>query len=170
MLQQFKRKTTAAIAAAAIVFAAVASAPVTTVAASGLTLPVAGTVVGGGTFTNGTFTITKFAVQNGQVVATGILSGVLTTVGGIATTILQTVTLPVQVGQTTCDILHLDIGPISLNLLGLQVDLSRIVLDITAQAGAGNLLGNLLCAVAGLLDNPGGLAKLLNQILGILTA
>ena len=30
------------------------------------------------------------------------------------------------------------------------------------------LLGNLLCAVAGLLDNPGGLAALLNQILAIL--
>jgi hypothetical protein len=76
--------------------------------------------------------------------------------------------MPVQVGETTCQILHLDLGPLSLNLLGLQVDLSRVVLDITAQAGAGNLLGNLLCAVAGLLDNPGGLANLLNQILAAL--
>ena len=82
--------------------------------------------------------------------------------------ILRTVALPVVIGNTTCEILHLDLGPLSLDLLGLQVDLSRIVLDITAQAGAGNLLGNLLCAVAGLLDNPGGLAKLLNQILGVL--
>ena len=64
--------------------------------------------------------------------------------------------------------LHLDIGPISLDLLGLKVDLSRIVLDITAQTGAGNLLGNLLCAVAGLLDNPSGLVRLLNQILAAL--
>ena len=69
------------------------------------------------------------------------------------------------IGETTCEILHLDLGPLSLDLLGLQIDLSRVVLDITAQAGAGNLLGNLLCAVAGLLDNPGGLARLLNQIL-----
>jgi hypothetical protein len=45
---------------------------------------------------------------------------------------------------------------------------AQIVLDITAQSGAGNLLGNLLCAVAGLLDSPGGLARLLNQILGLL--
>ena len=43
-----------------------------------------------------------------------------------------------------------------------------IVLDITAESGPGNLLGNLLCAVAGLLDNPSGLARLLNQILAIL--
>jgi hypothetical protein len=44
-----------------------------------------------------------------------------------------------------------------------------VILDITAVSGAGNLLGNLLCAVTGLLDNPGGLAALLNQILGILS-
>ena len=42
------------------------------------------------------------------------------------------------------------------------------MLDITAQTGAGNLLGNLLCAVAGLLDNPSGLVRLLNQILAAL--
>jgi hypothetical protein len=57
---------------------------------------------------------------------------------------------------------------LSLDLLGLQIDLSRIVLDITAQTGPGNLLGNLLCAVAGLLDDPSGLARLLNQILAAL--
>jgi len=51
-----------------------------------------------------------------------------------------------------CPILFLDVGPIFLDLLGLQVDVSQIVIDITAVAGEGNLLGNLLCAVAGLLD------------------
>ena len=58
---------------------------------------------------------------------------------------------------------------VDLNLLGLMVHLDRIVLDITAQSGPGNLLGNLLCAVAGLLDHNGplaGIANLLNQILG----
>jgi len=66
-----------------------------------------------------------------------------------------------QVGaQAVCDILHLDIGPISLDLLGLQLDLSQIVLDLTAVSGAGNLLGNLLCAVAGLLDPLGSLTDL----------
>ena len=68
----------------------------------------------------------------------------------------------------TCPILHLDLGPLFLDVLGLQVDLSQVVLDIVAESGAGNLLGNLLCAVTGLLDSPGGLARLLNQILGIL--
>ncbi|HYP29073.1 MAG TPA: hypothetical protein VE262_20350 [Blastocatellia bacterium] len=50
-----------------------------------------------------------------------------------------------------------------------MVHLDRIVLDIDAQSGPGNLLGNLLCAVANLLNNGGpleGIARLLNQILG----
>jgi hypothetical protein len=58
-----------------------------------------------------------------------------------------------------------------LDLLGLVVDLNQVVLNITAEQGPGNLLGNLLCAVAGLLDgglNLNGIANLLNQILSIL--
>lgn len=51
-----------------------------------------------------------------------------------------------------CPILHLELGPLDLNLLGLRVELNRVVLDVTAVPGPGNLLGNLLCAVAGLLD------------------
>lgn len=77
----------------------------------------------------------------------------------------------------TCDILHLTLGPLDLDLLGLQVHLNRIVLDIVAQSGPGNLLGNLLCAVAGLLDDTSGgvigdllgqITDLLNQILDAL--
>jgi hypothetical protein len=76
-----------------------------------------------------------------------------------------------QVGS--CDILGLDLGPLHLDVLGLVVDLNRVVLDITAQAGAGNLLGNLLCAVVGLLDGPGifaAIGNLLDQINAILGA
>jgi hypothetical protein len=51
-----------------------------------------------------------------------------------------------------CPILHLELGPLDLNLLGLRVQLNQVVLDITAIPGPGNLLGNLLCAIAGLLD------------------
>jgi hypothetical protein len=88
------------------------------------------------------------------------------TVGQPSTGAAQT--MAISAAQASCQILHLDLGPLSLNLLGLQVDLSEVILDITAQQGAGNLLGNLLCAVTGLLDNPGGLSRVLNQILGIL--
>jgi hypothetical protein len=73
--------------------------------------------------------------------------------------------LAVTPQQVSCDILTLDLGPLHLDLLGLVVDLSEIHLDITAVPGAGNLLGNLLCAVAGLLD-PGGL---LDELIGNLT-
>jgi hypothetical protein len=66
-------------------------------------------------------------------------------------------------------ILNLDLWPLKLDLLGLVIDLSAISLDVTAVPGAGNLLGNLLCAVAGLLDGPGnplgGIAALLNRLL-----
>jgi hypothetical protein len=51
-----------------------------------------------------------------------------------------------------CPILHLELGPLDLDLLGLRVQLNQVVLDVTAVPGPGNLLGNLLCAVAGLLD------------------
>jgi len=52
------------------------------------------------------------------------------------------------------------------------VHVDRIVIDITAQPGPGNLLGNLLCAIAGLLDQPGAplniIADLLNSLLDLL--
>ena len=51
--------------------------------------------------------------------------------------------------------LHLVLGPLDLDLLGLVVHLDKVVLDITAVPGAGALLGNLLCAVVGLLDGTG---------------
>jgi hypothetical protein len=79
--------------------------------------------------------------------------------------------LIVTPGTATCEILDLQLGPLDLNLLGLMVHLDQVNLNITAQQGPGNLLGNLLCAVANLL-NAGGpltsLAGLLNQILNIL--
>jgi hypothetical protein len=156
----------AAPVVAAAVLLATSPIAVNTVAAKSpaTSIPVVGTVVGGGGF-SGVLNITSFAVQNGQVVAIGTVSGVVTNAAGIATSAFSAVIVPVSVTQATCAILHLDLGPLSLDILGLQVNLSRIVLDITAQSGAGNLLGNLLCAVAGLLDNPTGLAKILNDIL-----
>jgi len=48
------------------------------------------------------------------------------------------------------------------------IHLNQVVLTITAVSGAGNLLGNLLCSVAHLLDNPGTLNNLLTQLVGLL--
>ena len=134
----------------------------------GLAVPVIGS--GSGSTFTGTFTIQKFVADNGGVAAVGTLVGTVTDALGTTTTVVQNIVAPAAVAAATCDILHLDIGPIVLNLLGLNVNLSEVILDITATSGAGNLLGNLLCAVTGLLD-PGaatGLARVLNDILGIL--
>jgi hypothetical protein len=65
----------------------------------------------------------------------------------------------------SCDVLNLVLGPLDLNLLGLQVNLQQVVLDIVAVPGA--LLGDLLCAVSGLLSG-GPLGVLLDQLVGIL--
>jgi hypothetical protein len=131
-----------------------------------LTIPITG--AGSGALFSGTFQLQRFATDQGQLVATGLLSGVVTNAAGASTSVVRTITLPAAVGETTCGILHLDLGPLNLDLLGLRVDLSRVVLDITAESGAGNLLGNLLCGVANLLNDPGGLATLLNRILAAL--
>ena len=134
---------------------------------SALAIPIVGS--GGGATFDGVFNLRNFVSQGGVVYAAGTLVGTLTdTATGVVTSIVRNVRLPVAVQNTTCEILLLVLGPLHLDLLGLQIDLSQIVLEITAEQGPGNLLGNLLCAVAGLLDNPSGLANLLNQILGLL--
>ena len=145
------------------------TATAATTAAAGLQIPINFNSPTGGSFA-GVFNLTRFVVRNGQLAAVGTLTGTVTnaagqTVGAVA----RTITLPVLNITGTCDILHLEIGPIDLDLLGLVVHVDKIVIDIDAQSGPGNLLGNLLCAIAGLLDNGGALAQivnLLNQILG----
>ena len=137
-------------------------------------ISVVGTIAnGGGTFA-GTFDITRFAVQNGNLVAIGNLSGTLTdALGNVIGTVTNLVTsLLVTPGTATCEILDLHLGPLDLNLLGLMVHLDQVNLNISAEQGPGNLLGNLLCAVAHLLDGGGpltALAGLLNNILRILS-
>lgn len=127
-----------------------------------------------GTFV-GTFTPTGFTNQNGQLAVSGVVTGTMNYLDGTSKDIVpQQVTTTVQPNVTTtptgtCDILNLVLGPLHVDLLGLVVDLNQVVLNITAQSGAGNLLGNLLCSVAGLLDGNGlnGLAALLNRLLGL---
>jgi hypothetical protein len=130
-----------------------------------------------GTFVNGTFAgtidITRFARRGSQIVAVGSLTGTLTDALGntVGTVSALQVELPVSQITASCEILHLELGPLDLDLLGLVVHLDRVVLDISAEAGPGNLLGNLLCAITHLLDGPGSIIaiiNLLNSILGAL--
>lgn len=135
-----------------------------------LTTAIMQVIPGVGTFT-GTLTTTGFTLVNGVINAVGAITGTLTSFTG---TVLGTVTnLPVTIPLTsftgTCTILTLHTGAIMISILGLNISLSPIDLVITATAAPGNLLGNLLCAVAHLLDTNGTLAMLvdlLNQILG----
>ena len=102
--------------------------------------------------------------------AIGTISGnVVDSTGTVVTgsPISQAITVPLQVSGT-CTILNLVLGPLDLNLLGLVIHLNQVVLTITAVQGAGNLLGNLLCAVANLLNGGGSLSTLLTSLTGLL--
>ncbi|WP_344301144.1 hypothetical protein, partial [Paractinoplanes deccanensis] len=159
----------AAVGTAPAAAAPPAAAPGTTAVPSA---PVTGTFTdaagGTGTFA-GSFTPTKFSARDGRLMATGTLTGTLTdAAGGTVGTASQAVTAPAVIAQATCDILDLVLGPLHLDLLGLVVDLNQLHLVIDAVSGPGNLLGNLLCAIAGLLDgtpSAGVLAAILNALL-----
>jgi hypothetical protein len=140
--------------------------------------PVTGTFTdaAGGTGTaSGTFTPTQFLVEGDQVLAQGVANLTMTdSAGQQVGSAAPTVALPVVPSQAGCQILDLVLGPLDLDLLGLVVHLDRVHLNITAEPGPGNLLGNLLCAVANLLNGPSpdlrALTDLLNAILALLNS
>ena len=138
--------------------------------ASATTVPITGTLQDGTGAVNGTFDVTQFANQGGTLVAIGTFTGTITDAAGNVTSGTQQLTLPVDTSQSagSCQILDLVLGPLDLDLLGLQVHLDQVHLTITAQQGPGNLLGNLLCAVANLLNGPTGLNAILTQIANLL--
>ena len=134
-----------------------------------LTTAIMQTIAGVGTFT-GSLTVNGFSLVTGAINAVGTISGKLTdTTGAVVGTLTNApITIPLSSLTGTCTILTLHTGAINLSVLGLNVSLSPIDLVITATAAPGNLLGNLLCAVAHLLDSNaslGALSSLLNQIL-----
>jgi hypothetical protein len=150
-----------------------AAVPSTTAAVPSVPITGSFTDASGGTGSFvGSFVPTRFAAQNGNVLATGTLTGTLTDSAGAAVgTVTQSVSAPVAVAQATCRVLDLTLGPLHLDLLGLVVDLNQVHLTINAVPGPGNLLGNLLCAITHLLDqtpSAGALAAILNALLALL--
>jgi hypothetical protein len=99
-------------------------------------------------------TITSVVVQNGQLLANGLIGS-------------QAFQTPLSIGaqqsDAACPILDLSLGPIDLNVLGLRVQTSPICLDVTAFEGQG-LLGDLLCAVANLLSDGVALPDVIAQL------
>jgi hypothetical protein len=137
--------------------------------------PITDSVLGqfvGGTYT-GDVTLTRFFSQGGQIWVEGVANGTATDTLGNTVPVNSGFMAPVTsiTQQEVCQILDLTLGPLHLDLLGLVVDLSQVDLDITAVPGEGNLLGNLLCSIAGLLDQGGSLDRIvreLNRVLVIL--
>jgi hypothetical protein len=120
----------------------------------------------------GTFTVERFTTIGNKLYAVGTLRGTLKNrrVSRSNVRIPAAVTREgASASQATCDILHLTLGPLDLNLLGLRVQLNEVHLDITAIQGPGNLLGNLLCAITGLLDQ-NALAGAINNLAAALNA
>jgi hypothetical protein len=192
MISAFTRKA-AVVAVAATLAPSVAPAAMAfhqptsslvTAERQGLVVPISLVSTDQGRFT-GQLRIVRFATDHGALVAIGIVSGTLVDETGVATGVVRMVSLPAHItrgvtpageigtkSHLPCDILNLVLGPLDLDLLGLVVHLDTVVLDIGAVPGAGNLLGNLLCAITGLLDGVGTLAQivaLLNQLLDLLT-
>lgn len=105
-------------------------------------------------------------IEEGELVADATV-----TLDIVGRTVTRMVKIPLTLGGTPgaaeeCDILNLAVGPLDIDLLGLVVELDDcnggpVKLDITAVAGQGQLLGNLLCAIAGLLDNGVNLGDIL---------
>lgn len=136
-----------------------------------LTMPMQGIAKNGKQF-NGTYGIYKFVVKNGRVWSVGTLTGKLKGRHVKRGNVMLPATLQGSDGAQSaadCTVLHLVLGPINLNLLGLKVTLGGgaqmnqpIVLDITAQQGGG-LLGDLLCGITNAL-NPNVLGQLGTQL------
>lgn len=197
MLKRSLLATLAAFALAVLAIAPTASAETTS---ASRTVPVTGMVTntfGGtvGTF-SGAYNIQSVSSVAGEPVAIAILTGTITDARtGFPRPVVRTVTAPLDAttGATSdamaadrtfaqvtesCPILDLSIGAVHLNLLGLVIHLDPVHLNITAEAGDGALLGNLLCTVAHLLDPDGSggggigdiadIGGLLDTVLGLL--
>ena len=158
------------VAAVMLVAPAGAGAQTSPTATSFKSIPVSGVATNHKRFT-GTYTVRYFTTKGGKTYAVGKLTGRI----GRRHVSKPNVMMPVTMGgssaqsSVTCPILNLTLGPLDLNLLGLRVQLNQVHLQITAIQGPGNLLGNLLCGVANLLNtNPATPADQLTGLLNIL--
>jgi hypothetical protein len=112
------------------------------------------------------FAVKKFVARGGRLVAVGEVIGTYTSADGtevarqpFAVNVKRIkagskasremhARLGPQQATRICDILSLNLAPLRLELLGLIVELDRVVLTIKADSNGG-LLGSLLCGLAG---------------------
>ena len=169
----------ATLSCALLFGAAGTAAAATTQTSLAKTVQVTGASKSGKKIKNGTFTIDRFAKKDGKLYAIGTMRG---RIGNRLfsrevrmpatrpTTTATTSQLPSLPPGNACSILKLDLGPVNLNLLGLVVRTNVIQVRIDAVQGAGNLLGNLLCGITGLLDQNALANSPLAQIAAILNS
>jgi hypothetical protein len=164
--------TTATVSVLLLVSAIVADAQSSGAAPSNRRPRITGTFTdaanGLGVF-SGTFTLTRFAVENSAVVSIGTLVGSLAdSMGNPIGRVDQEAILPVADVTATCDVLRLELGPAEIEILGTTVVLRRDVLGITVRDGSAQTFGPLLCSSAKLLDShpaPAIVAAVLNEML-----
>jgi hypothetical protein len=153
---------------AAVLAALAGTANAATPAASAT--PAAGAAAAAGTL-NLSFVLSKVVASGKQLVAQGEVVGTVQTASGTQV-VRKPFSAPVRslkrVTQSTrttqratriCDVLNLNLAPLRLELLGLIVELDRVVLTIRANS-RGGLLGSLLCGLAG----PANINKLANAL------
>jgi hypothetical protein len=123
-------------------------------------------VSGQGAF-SGNIALARFEVRQRSLVVVGMLTGILAeSRGSIIGRVNEEVELPVVVVSGTCQLLHLDVGPLDHEFLGVQVHLEKGALGITTRDGPDRAL---LCSTAGLLASkptPEAIATRLNAVLG----
>ena len=90
--------------------------------------------------------VTGFSAARAKTTAEGTVSAVLMDSNGHATRIRQPVTLAVASGGS-CRILSLVLDQLKLNLLGLNVNLDKVNLQVTGKRNGG-VLGSLFCKLA----------------------
>ncbi|HWC75383.1 MAG TPA: hypothetical protein VG454_15720 [Gemmatimonadales bacterium] len=131
----------------------------------------------------GTFTVNRFEARGGALFAIGMIRG---SIAGTGSFVVGEVAAPVTIGaagaasaqlavrnpavaqqQATCTPLHIDIGAVTVNVMGLTVSTQPISLDLSGDSSAP--LGNLVCTIESTLNDVVGLVGLLNQLLGTLT-
>jgi len=151
-------------------------------------VPLSGTSTKGKKQVTGTYTIERFIAKGGKIYSDGTFKGkvgnkkvtkenvrlpatVANASGTAKASQIPPLPLPPLPAGNACSILALDLGPINLNLLGLVVRTNQIQLRIDAVQGPGNLLGNLLCGITGILNPSGAIANTpLGQLTQILNA
>jgi hypothetical protein len=90
--------------------------------------------------------VTRFAISRGRTVAKGTVNTKLTDLTGKNTFVKAPVTLAVKNGGS-CRVLHLQLDKLTLVLLGLNVNLDKVILDVTGRRGGG-VLGRLFCKLS----------------------